>query len=159
MHEHQAAKLASNIRMMRGSVMMVSTKSTENDFYMDIPTGWNAPPVGVLAQDVNEPGLPWTSESDPTDASIGNGTTPTAPFTSSDRAWAVDVAGDDCEVIAADTSFAPGDLLICADVYGRVTKLAGRAGLTYHTVGRAKYAASAVNQRGRATIKLEDVKA
>ena len=158
-----AAKFDTNIRALRGTVMglPVTNLSTESDFYVGLPTGANVPPVGVLAQDVVEPGYPLTSELwlDPTSGNPLNGTTPPSPFSSQGRAWALITAGSEAEVIAADTTIQADDLVYIADTYGRVTSIRnGATGTMYYCVGRAKYPSTAVNQRIRISVTLQQVK-
>ena len=86
-----AAKFDANIRALRGTVMSlpVTNPTTESDFYVGLPSGANVQPVGVLAQDVVEPGYPLTSELwlDPSTSNPINGTAPPSPFVSQGRAW------------------------------------------------------------------------
>ena len=86
-----AAKFDTNIRALRGTVMSlpVSNPSTESDFYVGLPSGFNTVPTGVLSQDVVEPGYPLTSELwlDPNTSNPINGTAPPSPFVSQGRAW------------------------------------------------------------------------
>ena len=81
-----AAKLDVDIRCLRGTVMglPVYNLSTESDRYMGLPAGFNAVPMGVLGQDVVEPGYQLTSEMwlDPVTGTPINGSTPPAPFIS-----------------------------------------------------------------------------
>ena len=158
-----AAKFDANVRALRGTVLglPVTNVSTESDFYAGLPTGANVPPTGVLAQDVVEPGYPVTLEQwlDPGTGNPVNGTTPPSPFTAQGRAWSLITAATDAEVIAADTTIQAGDLVYIADAFGRVTSLRnGAAGTTYYCVGRAKYGATAVNQRIRVSVNLQQVK-
>ena len=143
-----AAKFDANVRAVRGTIMSLPSVNTssESDFYVGLPTGSNVKALGVLMQDVVEPGNTITSETDP---STVTGTTPPAPFLSNGRAWALCTLASEVEAIAADTTFAAEDLLIIADVYGRVTKCPATVGTTYYVVGAAKYAAAAANQRVR----------
>jgi len=159
-----AAKFDTNIRALRGTVMglPVTNPSTESDFYVGLPSGSNAQPLGVLLQDVVEPGYPVTSATAPvSDPVLGtvNGSTPPAPFTSQGRAWALCTNGAEVEVIAADTTVVAGGLVIIADAYGRVTNCPAISGTTYYTVGRAKYASTAANQRVRISVELQTYKA
>jgi len=158
-----AAKFDANVRALRGTVMglPVTNLSTESDFYVGLPTGANVPPVGVLSQDVVEPGYPLTSELwlDPTTGNPINGTTPPPPFVSQGRAWGLITIGSEVEVIAADTTIQADDLVYIADTYGRVTSIRnGSTGTMYYCVGRAKYPATAVNQRIRIAVTLQQVK-
>jgi hypothetical protein len=158
-----AAKFDTNIRALRGTVMSlpVTNLSTESDFYAALPTGANVPPTGVLAQDVVEPGYPLTSELwlDPNSGNPINGSTPPAPFVSQGRAWGLITVASEAEVIAADTTIQADDLVYIADAYGRVTSIRnGSVGTMYYCVGRAKYAATAVNQRIRISVTLQQMK-
>jgi len=158
-----AAKFDTNVRALRGTVMglPVTNLSTESDFYVGLPTGANAPPVGVLAQDVVEPGYPLTAELwlDPNSGNPINGTVPPSPFVSQGRAWGLITAASEAEVIAADTTIQADDLVYIADAYGRVTSIRnGSVGTMYYCVGRAKYPSTAVNQRLRITVTLQQVK-
>jgi hypothetical protein len=158
-----AAKFDTNIRALRGTVMglPVTNLSTESDFYMGLPTGANVQPVGVLAQDVVEPGYPLTAELwlDPNTGNPINGTTPPSPFVSQGRAWGLINSAPEAEVIAADTTIQADDLVYIADSYGRVTSIRnGSVGTMYYCVGRAKYASTAVNQRIRISVTLQQVK-
>ena len=158
-----AAKFDTNIRALRGTVMglPVSNPSTESDFYVGLPAGANAMAVGILAQDVVEPGYPLTSELwlDPNTGNPINGTTPPSPFVSQGRAWGLITAATEAEVIAADTTIQADDLVYVADAYGRVTSIRnGSVGTMYYCVGRAKYPATAVNQRIRISVTLQQVK-
>lgn len=158
-----AAKFDTNVRALRGTVMglPVTNLSTESDFYVGLPTGPNVQPVGVLAQDVVEPGYPLTSELwlDPTTGNPINGSIPPAPFFSQGRAWGLITAATEVEVIAADTTIQADDLVYVADSYGRVTSIRnGATGTMYYCVGRAKYPSTAVNQRIRISVTLQQVK-
>jgi len=158
-----AAKFDANIRALRGTVMSlpVTNPTTESDFYMGLPAGANAQPVGVLAQDVVEPGYPLTSELwlDPNSGNPINGTTPPSPFVSQGRAWGLITSAAEAEVIAADTTIQAEDLVYIADAYGRVTSIRnGTTGNMYYCVGRAKYPSTAVNQRIRISVTLQQVK-
>ena len=158
-----AAKFDTNIRALRGTVMglPVTNLSTESDFYMGLPTGANVMPVGVLSQDVVEPGYPLTSELwiDPNTSNPINGTTPPSPFVSQGRAWGLITSAPEAEVIAADTTIQADDLVYIADTYGRVTSIRnGSGGTMYYCVGRAKYPSTAVNQRIRISVTLQQVK-
>ena len=158
-----AAKFDTNIRALRGSVMglPVTNPTTESDFYMGLPSGANVQPVGVLAQDVVEPGYPLTSELwiDPNTSNPVNGTTPPSPFVSQGRAWGLITAASEAEVIAADTTIQADDLVYIADAYGRVTSIRnGSVGTMYYCVGRAKYPSTAINQRIRISVTLQQVK-
>jgi hypothetical protein len=158
-----AAKFDTNVRALRGTVMglPVTNPTTESDFYVGLPTGANAQPVGVLAQDVVEPGYPLTSELwlDPNSGNPVNGTVPPSPFVSQGRAWGLITSAPEAEVIAADTTIQADDLVYIADAYGRVTSIRnGSAGTMYYCVGRAKYPSTAVNQRIRISVTLQQVK-
>ena len=158
-----AAKFDTNIRALRGTVMglPVTNLSTESDFYVGLPTGANVQPTGILAQDVVEPGYPLTSELwlDPNSGSPVNGSAPPSPFVSQGRAWGLITLASEAEVIAADTTIQPDDLVYIADTYGRVTSIRnGSVGTMYYCVGRAKYASTAVNQRIRISVTLQQVK-
>ena len=158
-----AAKFDTNIRALRGTVMglPVTNPTTESDFYVGLPSGANAMPVGVLAQDVVEPGYPLTSELwiDPNTSNPVNGTTPPSPFVSQGRAWGLITAASEAEVIAADTTIQADDLVYIADAYGRVTSIRnGSVGTMYYCVGRAKYPSTAINQRIRISVTLQQVK-
>lgn|SRR5271157_303536 len=158
-----AAKFDTNIRALRGTVMglPVTNLSTESDFYMGLPTGANVQPVGVLAQDVVEPGYPMTAELwlDPNTGNPINGTTPPSPFISQGRAWGLITTASEAEVIAADTTIQADDLVYIADAYGRVTSIRnGSVGTMYYCVGRAKYPSTAINQRIRISVTLQQVK-
>ena len=158
-----AAKFDTNVRALRGTVMglPVTNLSTESDFYVGLPTGANVLPVGVLAQDVVEPGYPLTSELwlDPNTSNPINGTTPPSPFVSQGRAWGLIVSAPEAEVIAADTTIQADDLVYVADAYGRVTSIRnGSVGTMYYCVGRAKYPSTAINQRIRISVTLQQVK-
>jgi hypothetical protein len=139
----------------------VTNLSTESDFYVGLPSGANVPPVGVLAQDVVEPGYPLTAELwlDPNTGNPINGTVPPSPFVSQGRAWGLITAASEAEVIAADTTIQADDLVYIADAYGRVTSIRnGSVGTMYYCVGRAKYPSTAINQRLRITVTLQQVK-
>jgi|ERR1035441_2772860 hypothetical protein len=158
-----AAKFDTNTRALRGTVMglPVSNPSTESDFYVGLPTALNAVPTGVLAQDVVEPGYPLTSELwlDPNTSNPINGSTPPAPFISQGRAWGLITFAPEAEVIAADTTIQAEDDVVVADAYGRVTSIRNlTAGTTANVVGKAKYAATAANQRIRIQVNLRQVK-
>jgi hypothetical protein len=158
-----AAKFDANVRALRGTVMSlpVTNPTTESDFYMGLPTGANVQPVGVLAQDVVEPGYPLTSELwlDPNSGNPINGTVPPSPFISQGRAWGLITFAPEAEVIAADTTIQADDLVYIADAYGRVTSIRnGSVGTMYYCVGRAKYPSTAVNQRIRISVTLQQVK-
>src|SRR5208282_6297327 len=51
-----AAKFDTNVRALRGTVMglPVTNPSTESDFYVGLPSGFNTVPTGVLSMDVVE---------------------------------------------------------------------------------------------------------
>jgi hypothetical protein len=158
-----AAKFDANIRALRGTVMSlpVSNPSTEADFYVGLPSGLNAVPTGVLAQDVVEPGYPATAELwlDPNTGNPVNGTVPPSPFVAQGRAWGLIVLAPEAEVIAADTTIQAEDDVVIADAYGRVTSVRNVAtGTTANVVGKAKYAATAVNQRIRIQVSLRQSK-
>jgi len=158
-----AAKFDTNIRALRGTVMSlpVTNPTTESDFYAGLPTGANVQPLGVLSQDVVEPGYPLTSELwlDPNSGNPINGSTPASPFVSQGRAWGLITFAPEAEVIAADTTIQADDLVYIADTYGRVTSIRnGTVGTMYYCVGRAKYPATAVNQRIRISVTSQQVK-
>jgi hypothetical protein len=158
-----AAKFDTNIRALRGTVMSlpVSNPSTESDFYVGLPSGFNTVPTGVLSMDVVEPGYPVSSELwlDPNTNNPINGSTPPSPFVSQGRAWGLIVSAPEAEVIAADTTIQAEDDVVIADAYGRVTSIRnGSVGTMYYCVGRAKYPATAVNQRIRISVTLQQVK-
>jgi hypothetical protein len=158
-----AAKFDTNIRALRGTVMSlpVTNLSTESDFYVGLPSGFNAVPTGVLSQDVVEPGYPLTSEIwlDPTTGNPINGSTPPAPFLSQGRAWGLTTFAPEAEVIAADTSIQAEDDVVIADAYGRVTSIRNvTTGNTANVVGKAKYPPTAQNQRIRIQVNLRQVK-
>jgi hypothetical protein len=158
-----AAKFDTNIRALRGTVMSlpVSNPSTESDFYVGLPTGFNTVPTGVLSQDVVEPGYPLTSELwlDPNTSNPINGSTPPSPFVSQGRAWGMVVNAPEAEVIAADTTIQAEDDVVIADAYGRVTSIRSvTTGNTANVVGKAKYAPTAVNQRIRIQVSLRQTK-
>ena len=171
-----AAKLDVDIRCLRGTVMglPVYNLSTESDRYMGLPAGFNAVPMGVLGQDVVEPGYQLTSEMwlDPVAGTPINGSTPPAPFISgacnsggvplglaSGRAFELITSASEMEFIAADLTITQECLLVIADAYGRVTNATNvEVGTPINAVGRAKYAPTAVNQRIRGTVQLMQVK-
>jgi hypothetical protein len=158
-----AAKFDTNIRALRGTVMglPVSNPSTECDFYVGLPSAFNAVPTGVLAQDVVEPGYPLTSEMwlDPTTNNAINGSTPPVPFVSQGRAWGLIVSAPEAEAIAADTTIQAQDDVVIADNAGRVTSIRNvTAGTVANVVGKAKYATTAQNQRIRIQVNLRQVK-
>ena len=158
-----AAKFDTNIRALRGTVMSlpVSNPSTESDFYVGLPSGFNTVPTGVLAQDVVEPGYPLTAEMwlDPNTNNPINGSTPPSPFVSQGRAWGLVVNAPEAEVIAADTTIQAQDDVVIADSTGRVTSVRNvTTGNTAYVVGKAKYAAGAVNQRIRIQVSLRQEK-
>jgi len=65
----------------------------------------------------------------------------------------------EAEVIAADTTIQADDLVYIADTYGRVTSIRnGTVGTMYYCVGRAKYPSTAINQRIRISVTLQQVK-
>jgi hypothetical protein len=158
-----AAKFDTNIRALRGTVMSlpVSNPSTESDFYVGLPSGFNVAPTGVLAQDVVEPGYPLTSELwlDPNSGNPINGTVPPSPFISQGRAWGLIINAPEAEVIAADTTIQAEDDVVIADAYGRVTSIRNvTTGNTAYVVGKAKYPPTAVNQRIRIQVSLRQTK-
>src|ERR1019366_4093048 len=91
-----AAKFDTNIRALRGTVMglPVTNPSTETDFYVGLPSAFNAVATGVLTQDVVEPGYPLTSEMwlDPNTSNPINGSVPPSPFVAQGRAWGLVVS-------------------------------------------------------------------
>jgi hypothetical protein len=158
-----AAKFDTNIRALRGTVMSlpVTNPSTESDFYVGLPSGFNVMPTGVLGQDVVEPGYPLTLEMwlDPNSGNAINGSVPPSPFVSQGRAWSLIVSAPEAEAIAADTTIQAGDDVVIADAYGRVTSIRNVAsGNTAYVVGKAKYAPTAVNQRIRIQVSLRQTK-
>ena len=157
----QAAKFDTNIRALRGTVMglPVTNPSTESDFYVGLPSGFNVQPVGVLSQDVVEPGYPLTSETwlDPNSGNPINGSVPPSPFSSQGKAWGLVTAepSDEQEYIAADATITAGCDLVIADAYGRVTNASAVAtGTVAYVVGQAKYPSSAPNQRIRGSVSI-----
>ena len=163
-----AAKLDTNTRVLRGTVMSVpvNNATTESDYYVGLPAGLNAVPTGVMGQDVVEPGYPLTSETwlDPNTGNPITGSVPPSPFVSGGapgigKAWLLHRGEQEVEMIAADTTITQDCDLVIADSYGRVTNISTLGvGVTANVVGRAKYAASAVNQKIRATVFLHQVK-
>jgi hypothetical protein len=158
-----AAKFDTNIRALRGTVMSlpVTNLSTESDFYVGLPSGFNTVPTGVLLQDVVEPGYPLTSELwlDPTTSNPINGSVPPPPFLSQGRAWGLIINAAEAEVIAADTSIQAEDDVVIADAYGRVTSVRNvTTGNTAYVVGKAKYPSTAANQRIRIQVSLRQEK-
>ena len=158
-----AAKFDTNIRALRGTVMSlpVSNPSTESDFYVGLPSGFNAVPTGVLSMDVVEPGYPLTSELwlDPNTGNPINGSVPPSPFISQGRAWGLIINAAEAEVIAADTTIQAEDDVVIADAYGRVTSIRNvTTGNTAYVVGKAKYPPTAVNQRIRIQVSLRQTK-
>jgi hypothetical protein len=147
-----AAKFDTNIRALRGTVMSlpVTNLSTESDFYVGLPSGFNAVPTGVLTSEI------WL---DPTTGNPINGSTPPAPFLSQGRAWGLTTFAPEAEVIAADTSIQAEDDVVIADAYGRVTSIRNvTTGNTANVVGKAKYPPTAQNQRIRIQVNLRQVK-
>jgi hypothetical protein len=158
-----AAKFDTNIRALRGTVMglPVTNASTESDFYVGLPSGFNVQPTGVLFQDVVEPGYPLTSEVwiDPNTGNPVNGSTPPSPFSSQGRAWGLVTDAPEMEAIAADTTIQAEDDVVIADAYGRVTSIRNvAAGSTAYVVGKAKYPPTAPNQRIRISVVLRQTK-
>jgi hypothetical protein len=158
-----AAKFDTNIRALRGTVMSLPVKnpSTESDFYVGLPSGFNVVPTGVLSQDVVEPGYPLTSELwlDPTTNNPINGSTPLSPFLSQGRAWGLIISAAEAEVIAADTTIQAEDDVVIADAYGRVTSIRNvTTGNTAYVVGKAKYPPTAANQKIRIQVSLRQTK-
>ena len=158
-----AAKFDTNIRALRGTVMSlpVSNPSTESDFYVGLPSGFNTVPTGVLSMDVVEPGYPVSSELwlDPNTSNPINGSTPPSPFVSQGRAWGLIVSASEAEVIAADTTIQAEDDVVIADAYGRVTSIRNvTTGSTAYVVGKAKYPPTAVNQKIRIQVSLRQTK-
>jgi hypothetical protein len=158
-----AAKFDTNVRAMRGTVMglPVTNLSTESDFYVGLPAGFNAVPTGVLAQDVLEPGYPMTSELwlDPSTGNPINGSIPPLPFVAQGRAWGLIISAPEAEAIAADTTIQAEDDVVIADAYGRVTSIRSvTAGTTAYVVGKAKYPPTAQNQKIRIQVNLHQVK-
>jgi hypothetical protein len=158
-----AAKFDTNIRALRGTVMSlpVSNPSTESDFYVGLPSGFNTVPTGVLSMDVVEPGYPVSSELwlDPNTSNPINGSTPPSPFVSQGRAWGLIVSASEAEVIAADTTIQAEDDVVIADAYGRVTSIRNVTSCnTAYVVGKAKYPPTAANQRIRIQVSLRQEK-
>lgn len=158
-----AAKFDTNIRAIRGTVMglPVNNPSTESDFYVGLPSGFNVVPTGVLSQDVVEPGYPMTASLwlDPTTNNPINGSVPPAPFVSQGRAWGLMISSAEVEVIAADTTIQAEDDVVIADAYGRVTSIRNvTTGNTAYVVGKAKYPPTAVNQKIRIQVNLHQTK-
>ena len=158
-----AAKFDTNIRALRGTVMSlpVSNPSTESDFYVGLPAGFNTVPTGVLSQDVVEPGYPLASDLwlDPNTNNPINGSVPPSPFISQGRAWGLIISAPEAEVIAADTSIQAEDDVVIADAYGRVTSIRNvTTGNTAYVVGKAKYPPTAVNQKIRIQVSLRQTK-
>jgi hypothetical protein len=158
-----AAKFDTNIRAIRGTVMSlpVSNPSTESDFYVGLPAGFNAVPTGVLAQDVVEPGYPMTAQLwlDPNSGNPINGSVPPSPFVSQGRAWGLVIQAPEAEVVAADTTIQAEDDVVIADAYGRVTSIRNvTTGNTAYVVGKAKYPSTAVNQKIRIQVSLRQTK-
>jgi len=158
-----AAKFDTNIRALRGTVMSlpVSNPSTESDFYVGLPSGFNTVPTGVLSMDVVEPGYPLTSELwlDPNTGNPINGSAPPSPFISQGRAWGLILNAPEAEVIAADTTIQAEDDVVIADAYGRVTSIRNvTTGNTAYVVGKAKYPPTAANQRIRIQVSLRQTK-
>ena len=158
-----AAKFDTNIRALRGTVMSlpVTNPSTESDFYVGLPSGFNTVPTGVLSQDVVEPGYPLTSELwlDPNTNNPITGSVPPSPFVSQGRAWGLILNAAEAEVIAADTTIQAEDDGVIADAYGRVTSIRNvTTGSTAYVVGKAKYPPTAVNQKIRIQVSLRQTK-
>jgi hypothetical protein len=158
-----AAKFDLNIRALRGTVMSlpVQNPSTESDFYVGLPSGFNTVATGVLLQDVVEPGYPLTSELwlDPTTGNPINGSAPPSPFISQGRAWGLIISAAEAEAIAADTTIQAEDDVVIADAYGRVTSIRNvPTGTTAYVVGKAKYPSTAVNQKIRIQVSLRQTK-
>src|SRR5579872_3173108 len=158
-----AAKFDTNIRALRGTVMSlpVSNPTTESDFYVGLPSGFNSVPTGVLSQDVVEPGYPLSSEMwlDPSTNNPINGSTPPSPFVAQGRAWGLTISAPEAEVIAADTTIQAEDDVVIADAYGRVTSIRNvTTGNTANVVGKAKYASTVINQRIRIQVSLRQTK-
>jgi hypothetical protein len=158
-----AAKFDTNIRALRGTVMSlpVTNLSTESDFYVGLPSGFNTVPTGILLQDVVEPGYPLTSELwlDPTTNNPINGSVPPSPFISQGRAWGLIISAAEAEVIAADTTIQAEDDVVIADAYGRVTSIRNvTTGNTAYVVGKAKYPPTAANQKIRIQVSLRQEK-
>ena len=158
-----AAKFDTNIRAIRGTVMSlpVTNPSTESDFYVGLPSGFNAVPTGVLAQDVVEPGYPMTASLwlDPNTGNPINGSVPPSPFVAQGRAWGLIVLAPEAEVIAADTTIQADDDVVIADAYRRVTSIRNvTTGNTAYVVGKAKYPPTAVDQKIRIQVSLRQTK-
>jgi hypothetical protein len=146
-----SAKLDANVRALRGTVMSlpVTNSSSESDYYVGLPSGFNALPTGILGEDVVETGYPHNSLwLDPNTQSPINGSTPPPPCNLQRRSCSLITSGTDVQVFAADTTIQAEDQVVIADAYGRVTSIRNvPTGTKANVVGRAKHSSGAVNQK------------
>lgn len=138
-----AARLDTNVRVVRGTVMTPGTvnTSTQSDIYVALPSGANGVFAGVAAEDFLETGYKFDSTVDP---STVTGTTPVLPYDLQGKRIPI-VRRGRFPLIAAG-SIADRSFVKIADHYGRVTAVGGESsGTVVNVVGQALHPASAVN--------------
>lgn len=144
-----AVRADANVRICAHSAMIKSSvnTSTFQDEYAALPTGSNQGPViGVTAEHFFEPNFFGFKQG--TDPTTITGTTPTAPYNMQTKPVAVYGQGDYAYVYAAG-AVNQGDVLVVADVYGRVnsvTNLSIANGTEIFPVGVAQGQTTGVNQ-------------
>ncbi len=138
-----AAKLDTNVRVVRGTALSTPTvnTSTQADRWVGLPSGQNAVFEGCAAEDFFETGYTYTAGTDP---STVTGTTPAAPYNLQGRRVATVLRG--VFPMLASQAISQGVQVIIADAFGRVQPASVlSAGSNANVVGKAKTPASAIN--------------
>src|SRR5712692_4569630 len=138
-----AAKLDTNVRVVRGTAFSTPSvnTSTQFDYWVGLPSGQNAVFEGAAAEDFFETGYTYTAGTDP---STVTGTTPAAPYILQGKRVAVVKRG--MFPMLAAGAITQGAPVIIADAFGRVQPASVlSSGSNANVIGKAKNPASAVN--------------
>ncbi len=138
-----AAKLDTNVRVVRGTALAKPTVNTSTQFdkWVGLPASQNAAFEGTAAEDFFETGFAYTAGTDPTTVT---GTTPTSPYNLQGRRISLALRGI-FPMLAAGV-INQGDFVIIADAFGRVQPYTALpVGQVANLVGKAKTPASAAN--------------
>jgi hypothetical protein len=138
-----AAKLDTNVRVVRGTALSTPTVNTSTQFdrWVGLPSGQNAVFEGVAAEDFVETGFSYVAGTDP---STVTGTTPAAPYNLQGKRISAVLRG--MFPMLAAGAITQGAPVIIADAFGRVQPASVlAAGSNANVVGKAKTPAAAVN--------------
>jgi hypothetical protein len=148
-------RLSTSVRVAKFSALIsdsTDTTTTVGAIFAKVPTGSNSGPcVGVTLNHWVEPNQFYQEDTDP---STITGTTPASPYasmlggTSNDIGPTVQYTGQARCYAASGATITAGQIVVIADVYGRIdsaSHLAIAGGTKIYPVGIARTAASATN--------------